>query len=136
MSNAVVLDTTVTSLMLNQNPLLALYYTHLQNVTWLISFQTVAEMRYGARKANWGAGRQEILEQFLQRFHIVPSTNELAYLWADIKVDSQRAGFLLEAGDAWIAATARQFDAPLLTHDKDFSPAACPSITIHRYGLV
>lgn len=26
----------------------------------------------------------------------------------------------LEAGDAWIAATAIRFNLPLLTHDKDF----------------
>lgn len=51
--NDVVLDTTIASMMLNQNPLLALYYVHLLNATWLISFQTVAEMRFGALKAEW-----------------------------------------------------------------------------------
>jgi len=60
--NNVVLDTTVASMMLNQNPLLALYYVHLLNASWLISFQTVAEMRFGALKANWGTARQQQLE--------------------------------------------------------------------------
>ena len=48
MLNAVVLDTTIASMMLNQNPLLALYYVHLLNASWFIRFQTVAEMRFGA----------------------------------------------------------------------------------------
>ena len=49
--------------------------------------------------------------------------------------DARRTGRRLEAGDAWIAATAKMLDAPLLTHDKDFSPVACPAITIYCYGL-
>ncbi len=134
MSGAVVLDTTVVSLILNRNPLLVLYLLHLQNATWLISFQTVAEMRFGARKAGWGASRQQDLERFLQRFQVVPSTDPLATCWAEVKLESQRAGLRLEAGDAWIAATARLLNAPLLTHDRDFSPQSCPSVTVYRYG--
>lgn len=133
--NAVVLDTTVASMMLNQNPLLALYYVHLLNASWLISFQTVAEMRFGALKANWGTARQQQLEVFLQRFQIIPYTDPLATHWAEVRLDAERVGLRLEAGDAWIAATARLLNAPLLTHDKDFSPAACPSLTVHRYGI-
>ncbi len=133
--NNVVLDTTVASMMLNQNPLLALYYVHLLNASWLISFQTVAEMRFGALKANWGTARQQQLEVFLQRFQIIPYTDPLAMHWAEVRRDAERVGLRLEAGDAWIAATARLLNAPLLTHDKDFSPAACPSLTVYRYGI-
>ena len=116
-------------MMLNQNPLLALYYVHLLNASWLISFQTVAEMRFGALKANWG------LELFLQRFQIIPYTDSLATHWAEVRLDAERVGLRLEAGDAWIAATARLLNAPLLTPDKDFSPAACPSLTVYRDGI-
>ena len=133
--NDVVLDTTVASMMLNQNPLLAFYYAHLLNASWLISFQTVAEVRFGALKANWGTARQQQLEVFLQRFQVIPYTDSLATLWAEIRLDAERVGLRLEAGDAWIAATARLLNAPLLTHDKDFSPAACPSLTVYRYGI-
>lgn len=133
--NDVVLDTTIASMMLNQNPLLALYYVHLLNASWLISFQTVAEMRFGALKANWGVSRQQQLEVFLQRFQIIPYTAPLATQWAEVRLDAERVGLRLEAGDAWIAATARLLNAPLLTHDKDFSPAACPSVTVYRYGI-
>lgn len=133
MSGAAVLDTSVVSLIFNRNPLLALYLLHLQNAVWLVSFQTVAEMRFGARKANWGAGRQQDLERFLQRFQIVPYSDALATHWAEVMLEAQRAGLRLEAGDAWIAATARLLNAPLLTHDKDFSPQSCPSVTVYRY---
>ncbi len=127
--------TTIASMMLNRNPLLALYYTNLLNAVWLISFQTVAEMRFGARKANRGTARQQQLEIFLQRFQIIPYTDPLATHWAEIRLDAEHVGLRLEAGDAWIAASARLLNAPLLTHDKDFSPAACPSLTVYCYGI-
>lgn len=91
--NAVVLDTTVASMMLNQNPLLALYYVHLLNASWLISFQTVAEMRFGALKANWGTARQQQLEVFLQRFQIIPYTDPLATHWAEVRLDAEPLAF-------------------------------------------
>jgi predicted nucleic acid-binding protein len=72
--------------------------------------------------------------EFLSSFIVVGYTDELATLWATTMHEARRAGRRLEAGDAWIAATARLLNAPLLTHDKDFSPAACPSITVHCYA--
>ena len=121
--------------MLNRNPLLALYYIHLLNASWVISFQTVAEMRFGALKANWGTDRRQRLEVFIQRFQVIAYSDALATEWAEVRLDAERVGLRLEAGDAWIAATSKLLNAPLLTHDKDFSPAACPSLTVYRYGI-
>jgi predicted nucleic acid-binding protein len=46
--------------------------------------------------------------------------------------DARKRGSRLETGDGWIAATAKFLNAPLVTHDQDFSARACPSITVYR----
>lgn len=134
MLNPSVLDTTIASLLLIKSPSLLPYEPLLEEVSMVLSFQSVAEMRYGALIANWGEERRQELEEFLSSFIVVGYTDELATLWATTMHEARRAGRRLEAGDAWIAATARLLNAPLLTHDKDFSPAACPSITVHCYA--
>jgi tRNA(fMet)-specific endonuclease VapC len=131
--NPRVLDTSVASLLLNKNPALVPYMPYFDNASLAISFQTVAEMRFGALKANWGATRRQGLEQFFRRFAIVKYNDRLASCWAEMMHDAAKVGKRLEAGDAWIASTAKYLNAPLLTHDKDFSIAACPSITIYRH---
>jgi predicted nucleic acid-binding protein len=128
--NPHVLDTTVVSLLLNRNPLLSLYQSYLHNASLCISFQTVAEMRFGALRAGWGAVRRRNLELFLSAFNLIVYSDELGDHWAQVVDEARRAGRRLEAGDAWIAATARLISAPLLTHDRDFSPGACPSVTV------
>jgi tRNA(fMet)-specific endonuclease VapC len=125
-----VLDTTVASLLLSRSPLLSLYQSYLQNASLCINFQTVAEMRFGALRAGWGAARKRNLELFLSAFNLVVYSDALADHWPQMMDEARRAGRRLEAGDAWIAATARLLSAPLLTHDRDFSPGACPSIIV------
>ncbi len=128
-----VLDTSVARLLYAASPLLPAYSVHLQNTKPVISFQTVAEMRYGALKSNWGAERRRKLEAFLASLQVIEYTDELANRWAEVMLQARTAGRRMEAGDAWIAATAALLNAPLLTHDKDFGIEALPSITIHRY---
>jgi predicted nucleic acid-binding protein len=129
----VVLDTSVASLLLSNSPPLLRYTPYFENASLAISFQTVAEMRFGALKANWGEPRRQALEQFFRRFAIIGYDDRLASCWAEIMYDAANVGKRLEAGDAWIAATAKYLNAPLLTHDKDFAMEACPSITIYRH---
>lgn len=74
-----VLDTTVASLMLGGSTLLAPYQPHMQGATLFLGFQTVAEMRFGALKANWGAPRRQVLEQFFANFNIVLYNDALAF---------------------------------------------------------
>ena len=130
MLNPGVLDTTVASLLLNRNPLLSLYQPYLEDASLCISFQTVAEMRLGALLAKWGESRKQDLELFLSAFNLIVYSDELCDCWAIVMNEARQVGRRREAGDAWIAATAKLLDAPLITHDRDFSLAACPSITI------
>ena len=131
--NSAILDTSVASLMFRNSPDFAPYKVVLAEYTPVISFQTVAEMRLGATLAQWGTQRQSELETFLDDFDICAFSDELATCWAEVMADSRRVGRRLEAGDAWIAATAKLYNAPLLTHDKDFALDAVPSITVYRF---
>lgn len=128
-----VLDTSVASLLLNENPAISPYLPLFENASLALSFQTVAEMRFGALRANWGERRRDQLEEFFRRFAIVGYDDRLASCWAQVMCEAADAGRRLEAGDGWIAATALYLKAPLLTHDKDFDAAACPSIMIYRF---
>ena len=76
-----------------------------------------AELEQGALLSNWQAKRVEWLRIFLGRFAIVPSSHDLILKWAEVMVAARRAGRRLETADAWIAATAVLYDAPLITHN-------------------
>lgn len=132
--NYCVADTTITSLLLQNLPEILLYKPHFTGVSIHISFQTVAEMRYGALRNGWGMRRKRELESFLLSFAIVEYSSELADCWATVMHESRIAGRRLEVGDAWIAAAALSLNAPLLTHDRDFKADACPSIQVYCYA--
>jgi predicted nucleic acid-binding protein len=57
------------------------------------------------------------LRVFLGRFVVVPSSRDLVLKWAEVMVAARRAGRRLETADAWIAATAVLYDAPLITNN-------------------
>ena len=67
--------------------------------------------------SKWHAKRIDWLRVFLARFGIVPSSHDLVIKWAEVMVAARRAGRRLETADAWIAATAVLYEAPLITHN-------------------
>lgn len=123
---AVVVDTTVfgAPLARRADGIVELYGDDLAGMKLLISFQTVAEMRYGALTAHWGARRVEELEARVASTLTVPPHDELANEWATLRFDCRETGHAFQDGrhsaDLWIAATARLFDLPLVTHDSGF----------------
>ena|SRR5258708_7657802 len=113
----VVLDTDVVSFLFKNDSRAHNYLPHLRDRQWLISFMTEAELEQWALLSNWHAKRIEWLRNFLGRFVIVPSSRDLVLKWAEVMVTARRAGRRLETADAWIAATATLYDAPLVTHN-------------------
>jgi tRNA(fMet)-specific endonuclease VapC len=79
---------------------------------------TETELEQWALLANWSASRVEWLRLFLARCVIVPSSHDLVLKWAEAMVAARKSGRRIETADAWIAATALLYDAPLLTHNK------------------
>jgi predicted nucleic acid-binding protein len=80
---------------------------------------TVAEVERWAIQYRWGVQRVNWLRFYLDRFTVVPSSPDLCRKWAEVTVDAQAAGRRIECADAWVAATALLYSAPLVTHNHD-----------------
>ena len=117
-----VLDTNVLSYLFRRDPLGVQYAPHLRGHSTVISFQTVAELRYGMEKANWGEQRSGEQEDFMRRFRTIYPTDSVCTHWARAMISARRAGRPVNTANAWIAATALALNAPLVTHNaSDFA---------------
>ena len=121
MSEMVLLDTSVASLIFTKNEKAAYYSERVYGHTIYLSFQTLDEMWFGALKNEWGEGRKRELDNFLQRYEIIWPDQALVIVSAQLRVDREKAGRKLNTADAWIAATAILLNCPLASHDRDFS---------------
>jgi tRNA(fMet)-specific endonuclease VapC len=118
---AIILDTNVASYLFNNDTRAALYRPHLDNVAINVSFMTIAEMWFGAERAGWGDFRRRCLSRYLRHYPVIESTTEICHIWAHVMAACERQGRRILPADAWIAACARRYDAPLVTHNrKDF----------------
>lgn len=122
---AVVVDTDVYSARLIPNSTLARRYEPLLlGRIEFVSFQTAAEVRYGALLRGWGVARRRRMEAEIARIEVVHSGPELIRTYADLRVACQRAGHALSQrehdADRWIAATAIRLDIPLVSNDRVF----------------
>ena len=96
-----------------------------------ISFQTAAELRYGALRRIWGAARMRKLEAGIAEAETVHSGPDLVLVYAQLRVDCERIGHALgqrdHAADRWIASTALRLGVPLVSNDQIFTdvPDSC-----------
>jgi len=90
-----------------------------------ISFQTVAELRFGALRRNWGAARMSRLEARIASAQVVYPGPDLVAVYAQLRVECERVGHALSQrdhdADRWIAATALRLDVPLVSNDRIFN---------------
>ena len=89
-----------------------------------ISFQTAAEIRFGALRRGWGPARQLRMEARLAAAQIVHTGPELVAAYADLRVHCLEAGHPLahkiHDADRWVAATALRLGVPLVSNDTIF----------------
>jgi predicted nucleic acid-binding protein len=87
-----------------------------------ISPMTVAEIYQWAAFHRWGEQRIRKLEDKLRTDYLyLPIDWETCRLWANVRAECQAVGRPISVQDAWIAATALQYNLPLVTHNpKDF----------------
>lgn len=125
-SGVVVVDTSVFAANLQEasSDLVKLYELDTKRKVLLISFQTAAEIRYGAVNASWGRRRIAEMEQRLAVAVTVPQADSLVREWANLRAECRRAGHSfhekVHVADLWIAATATLLDLRLITHDSGF----------------
>ena len=114
----IVVDTDVVSFLFKNHQLRYHYDPELAGRVPLVSFMTVAELERWALQYRWSSNRLHGLRLYLERFTVVPSNEDLCRQWAEVMVAAQAAGRRIESADAWIAATALLYHAPLLTHNR------------------
>jgi tRNA(fMet)-specific endonuclease VapC len=86
-----------------------------------ISFMTRAELALWPKQNHWGPKRAAELQKHMELFTTLFADEHTCFHWADIVSDSRSAGHAMTTADAWIAATAIQWDLPLVTADyRDF----------------
>jgi predicted nucleic acid-binding protein len=125
-ANAVVVDTMVTSWLVDNDPLgLADTYRELiDGRTRLLSLQTLAEFRAGALESGWGSFRTRRLERALAPFDVTAPNEDTAQTYATLRAACRKIGHPLHQkihdGDRWIAATAVHLGLPVVSHDGIF----------------
>ena len=90
----------------------------------IVSFVTVAELRFGATVAGWGIRRLQRLGEELARVETIWPSQSLVDVYVALRAACVRAGHGLghkeHEGDRWIAATALWLGVPLVSHDAIF----------------
>ena len=116
-----ILDTNIVSYLMRGHTIANHYIKHLQGKLLALAFITVGELYYGAEKAGWGDKKRLQLETVLKRFVIIPYDHRTARHYRIIVADRERLGRPITGADAWIAACALRYNAPLVTHNvRDF----------------
>jgi tRNA(fMet)-specific endonuclease VapC len=119
--NPVLIDTDVLSYIFNKHSLASDYHNLLEGRQGFVALQTLGEMRYGAFLDGWGAKRLQNLENFFTDYTLIEPSNSSAIYWAKLRVQVRRIGRHIARSDAWIAATALDYNVALVTHNiKDF----------------
>ena len=117
--NVLVLDTNIVSFLMRGYRLAELYRPHLAGRTLAISFMTVGELYEGAYRDGWGKERLTKLGELVKAYVVIPFSLEICRQWGAIRCE--RRARTIAVDDAWIAATARAHDSPLVTHNpRDF----------------
>ena len=120
----IVIDTDVFNADLSDTTLISVYEPIIVGRPAFLSFQTVAELRYGALRRGWGTARVRKLDAKIATVEVVHAGDELVAVYAQLRADGVRLGHALgqrdHDADRWIAATALRLGVPLVSNDRIF----------------
>jgi predicted nucleic acid-binding protein len=118
----VLIDTNVVSILFKQDhPLRKTCMDEIDGRQCYLSFMTRAELLLWPRANAWGAARHSRLSQHIGQFTTLYADEDTCTVWASIMAESRRLGRPITTADAWIAATAKQWNLPLVTANyRDF----------------
>lgn len=96
----------------------------LERSAWVLPFTVVAEMRFGAEVARWGARRRAVLDRLMAHSGVVPPVEAVTDAYVDLRAWCVRNGHGLggkdHEADRWVAAVAVATSLPLATDDAIF----------------
>lgn len=112
----VIIDTDVFSFVVWKKDPYQWYEPFLEDRPWVLSFATVAELRHGALKADWGQKRTNELERRVRLCTIIPGADIVATKWSELYGKFAKQ---VSDNDMWIAASALSQNPtlPLITND-------------------
>ena len=113
-----ILDTDVVWYLFKLDTRAHLYKPHLDNKALCISFMTLAELERWTIAHRWGTARREELREFITDYTVIPSSHVLCRIWAEVYEQVRNSGGHIAISDAWMAATALLYKAPLVTHNR------------------
>lgn len=96
----------------------AIYAKRVANKLVAVSFVTIGELLFGAKKRNWGTAKIADLERRLRGAVIVPYDRLLCDTYGRLKAETRTAGIVVADNDMWIAASAVRHNVPLITHNR------------------
>jgi tRNA(fMet)-specific endonuclease VapC len=114
-----VADTNTISYMFKRNALGETYRQLIDDRPTGVTLLSIAELRAGVERDDWGPRKRAKLHRFLNRFFLVDVNTEIAEVCGGILGQCIKIGRAMTLPDAWAAATAMCFDVPLVTHDRD-----------------
>ena len=117
--NYVLLDTDVYSYLTKSGDTRGpIYRPHVEGKTICVSFITVGEILYGAKKKKWSAAKIEDAKQKLKSVVIVPYDYELCVRYGELKASLESQGITVALHDLWIAACALRHSIPLVSNNR------------------
>ena len=108
--DSVLLDTNIFSYILKRHTFAERYRAHLDGKRLALSFMTVAELFRWAKEKSWGPKRIDDRKEKLSAYVVLHSDDQTVWEYAGVRAVKGRP---INAGDAWIAATALRQDSPL-----------------------
>ena len=109
---------------LGRSALTAVYEPSVVGRPAFISFQTVAELRYGAIRRQWGARRTRELKAKIATAKTVHTGPEHILVHANLRAGCERIGHALgqreHNADRWVTSTALRLGIPLVSNDTIF----------------
>ena len=114
-----VVDTDVVSFLYKRDTRARLYEPHLNDPPFIVSFMSLAELRRWTLERNWSEGKRQELEEYLTRYLVLHSDDQMCDWWAQAMNRARLRGRPIAPADAWIAATALHLGVPLITHNKN-----------------
>ena len=123
LDSSAILDTDIISFWMRNDSRLELYDEHMRafNYKLSVSFITLGELYFGARKSDWGQNRIQRMLAFLDNFDLVSVDRDVTATFGSVMAESHSKGRPMSVNDAWIAACAIRHNLTLITHNaKDY----------------